>query len=94
VITVWSALARADLLAIVDYLLEVNPTAAVDTEQRIIEAIGQLADFPGLGRPGRVAGSRELVITGTPYIAVYRVRRDAIEILRMLHGARKWPETI
>lgn len=93
-IIVWSAVARADLLAIVDYLLAVNSATAIDTEQRIIEATGQLADFPGLGRPGRVSGTRELVITGTPYIAAYRVRRDAIEMLRILHGTRKWPETI
>ncbi len=92
-IITWTPLAQADLIAIVDYLLELNSIAAVEAEQRITEAIEQLADFPGLGRPGRVASTRELVITDTPYIAAYRVQREQVEILRVLHGTRKWPET-
>lgn len=92
-IITWTPLAQADLIAIVEYLLEANPIAAIETEQRITEAIEQLADFPGLGRPGRVASTRELVITDTPYIAAYRVQREQVEVLRVLHGTRKWPET-
>ena len=92
-IITWTPLAQADLIAIVDYLLELNSIAAVEAEQRITEAIEQLADFPGLGRPGRVASARELVITDTPYIAAYRVQREQVEVLRVLHGTRKWPET-
>ncbi len=65
-IITWTPLAQADLIAIVDYLLELNSIAAIEAEQRITEAIEQLADFPGLGRPGRVASTRELVITDTP----------------------------
>ena len=92
-IITWTPLAQADLIAIVDYLLELNSIAAIAAEQRITEAIEQLADFPGLGRPGRVASTRELVITDTPYIAAYRVQREQVEVLRVLHGTRKWPET-
>ncbi len=92
-IITWTPLAQADLIAIVDYLLELNSIAAIEAEQRITEAIEQLADFPGLGRPGRVASTRELVITDTPYIAAYRVQREQVEVLRVLHGTRKWPET-
>ncbi len=92
-IITWTPLAQADLIAIVDYLLELNSIAAIAAEQRITEAIEQLADFPGLGRPGRVASTRELVITDTPYIAAYRAQREQIEVLRVLHGTRKWPET-
>ena len=92
-IITWTPLAQADLIAIVDYLLELNSIAAIEAEQRITEAIEQLADFPGLGRPGRVASTREPVITDTPYIAAYRVQREQIEVLRVLHGTRKWPET-
>lgn len=91
-IIAWTPLAQADLIAIVDYLLKLNPIAAIEIEQRITEAIAQLAEFPGLGRPGRVARTRELVITDAPYIAAYRAQREQVEILRVLHGARKWPE--
>ena len=92
-IITWTPLAQADLIAIVDYLLELNSIAAIAAEQRITEAIEQLADFPGLGRPGRVASTRELVITDTPYIAAYLVQREQVEVLRVLHGTGKWPET-
>ena len=54
-------------------------------------AVELLATHPASGRIGRVPGTRELVITGTPYIVPYRVRGDAVEILRVFHGARKWP---
>jgi len=58
---------------------------------RIYEGIERLALFPHVGRPGRKAGTRELVFPGLPFLAVYRVRTDAIEINRILHGAQKWP---
>jgi plasmid stabilization system protein ParE len=48
-------------------------------------------DFPELGRPGRKAATRELILTGLPYLAIYRLRNNAIEILRILHGAQVWP---
>jgi len=51
-----------------------------------------LSDHPNAGRPGRVHGTRELVITDTPFILPYRVVRNTVQILRVLHGARKWPE--
>ena len=93
-IIAWSPLARADLLAIVDYLLHHNPAAAVEIEQRVQEAVAQLTAYPGLGRPGRVTGTRERVIADTPYIVVYRVRGHMLDILRVRHGARRWPEAL
>jgi toxin ParE1/3/4 len=45
-----------------------------------------------MGRPGRVTGTRELVVDGTPYILPYRVRNRVVQILRVLHGARRWPQ--
>jgi toxin ParE1/3/4 len=53
-----------------------------------------LAGSPGLGRPGRVAGTRELVIPLTPYIVPYRVRDDAVQIITILHGAQRWPDKL
>ncbi len=49
-----------------------------------------LAEHPELGRVGRVGGTRELVVTGTPYLLVYRIRGDELQILRVLHGRRQW----
>ena len=76
------------------YIAEDRPEAALRMVERIQEAVSKLADQRALGRPGRVTGTRELVIAGTPYIIPYRVREDAIEILRVFHGARRWPENL
>jgi len=50
-----------------------------------------LSDNPALGRTGRVRGTRELVIAGTPYIVAYRVRGEVAQVLRVLRGAQQWP---
>jgi plasmid stabilization system protein ParE len=60
--------------------------------ERVLEAVGQLAEQPGLGRPGRVHGTRELVVSKTRYIVPYRVRGDIVQILRVFHTARRLPE--
>ena len=83
--------ALQDLVALRAYIARNNPAAAEQIADRIERAIGRLADAPRLGRPGRVSGTRELVITGTPYIAAYRARPQRIEVLRIVHGARRWP---
>lgn len=59
--------------------------------ERVLEAVAQLAEQPGLGRPGRVPGTRELVVPKTRYIVPYRVRGDAVEILRVFHTSRRLP---
>ena len=58
---------------------------------RVREAVEYLLDHPNLGRGGRLRATRELVVTGTPFIVIYRVRLDTVQILRVLHHARKWP---
>lgn len=68
-----------------------NPVAAAQIVKRIQSAVRQLADYPALGQPGRVPGTRELVISGTPYIIPYRVRGKTLEILRVLYSSRNWP---
>jgi toxin ParE1/3/4 len=90
----WHRRTRHDLQAIREYIAEINPGAARQVAQRILQAVGLLAEQPSLGRPGRVPETRELVITGTPYIAAYRVVDDTMVILRVLHGARQWPERL
>jgi len=58
---------------------------------RIFTAVELLERFPEAGRTGRIPGTRELVIVPTPFLVAYRVRRSKIEILSLLHGARRWP---
>ncbi len=87
----WSAPARRDLIAIADYLAEDNPDAALAVIDRIDDTVTHLADHPRMGRPGRVSGTRVLVMAGLPYIVPYRLREHRVQILRVLHAARKWP---
>ena len=89
---VWLQPAVADLENIIAYLLERNPQAAVDVYDAIRQQVGQLAEFPLLGRPGRVAGTRELMITGLPYIVPYYRKGREVRMLAVLHTSRKWPD--
>jgi addiction module RelE/StbE family toxin len=59
--------------------------------KRVLEAVAQLAEQPGLGRPGRVHGTRELIVSKTRYIVPYRVRGDTVEVLRVFHTSRRLP---
>ncbi len=90
----WLDQAVFDLVAVRNYIAQNNPRGARLVAQHIREAVAMLGDYPAAGRPGRVANTRELTITGTPYILPYRVRGEMVEILRVLHGARKWPEEL
>jgi len=88
----WVRLALADLDQAAEFISQDNPEAAKRIVKRIRDAARLLSDHPNGGRPGRVHGTRELVITDTPFILPYRVVRNTVQILRVLHGARKWPE--
>lgn len=90
----WSAFALADRDGIFTYIEAVNPSAAVLIDERIVATIRRLIDFPASGRIGRIAGTRELVINGTPYIVAYAVTETTIRILRVLHGAQEWPDSL
>jgi toxin ParE1/3/4 len=87
----WTAPALRDLEALGDYIARDNPAAAAKTITQILEQADTLAAHPHAGRAGRVSGTRELVISGTPFIVPYRVRGDDVELLAVLHGARQWP---
>ena len=88
----WLDDALADVTEIYRYIAADNPRAAGRVVERIQAAVRLLADLPHRGRPGRWPGTRELIIPGTPYIVPYRVKGDLVEILRVFHGARRWPE--
>ncbi len=91
---VWSQRAAGDRLAIFIWIAEDDPRAAADVDERIEKAAQRLIDFPESGRPGRVDGTRELVIARTSYIAPYQIVGDTVRMLRVIHGARMWPHDI
>ena len=74
------------------YIAADDPAAARLVVERVLAAVDLLIDQPAAGRPGRVPGTRELVVPRTRYLVPYRVRRDAIEILRVFHTSRRLPQ--
>ena len=88
---VWSPTAIDDLAHVRSYIAQHDPGAATTVGRRIIESIENLRRFPSVGRPGRIPHTRELVITGTPFIVPYTVTENGVEIIAVLHGARRWP---
>ena len=90
----WSPEAIDDLTSLQAYIAEDNSAAGREIALHIIHNIEQLLpNNPQMGRPGRVPGTRELVIPKTPFVVPYRLQRNAIQILRVYHGARRWPES-
>ncbi|MBI5419087.1 MAG: type II toxin-antitoxin system RelE/ParE family toxin [Deltaproteobacteria bacterium] len=87
----WTRPAILDLREAGAFIASDNPRAAERMGGRVREAVEYLQEQPNIGRPGRVPGTRELVVTGTPFIVVYRVRGAAVQVLRVLHHSRKWP---
>jgi toxin ParE1/3/4 len=92
-IPIWSPEAINDLAALRIYIEQDDPAAAQRVALHIVHSIEtQLPNNPEMGRPGRVPGTRELVIPKTPFIVPYRVVGNTIQILRIFHGARRWPD--
>lgn len=88
---VWNDNALDDLERIRDYIVEDNPSAAVRVILRLRDELERLTTFPNMGRAGRVAETRELIYPRLPYVAVYRVDGDTVEILNIIHTAREYP---
>jgi toxin ParE1/3/4 len=88
---VWTTLARQDVNAIWDFMEQRNPDAAEMVDSEILRSVEGLLQFPKRGKPGRVKGTRELVVLGLPYVVVYLLEESRIVILRVLHGAQNWP---
>lgn len=89
----WLPKANTTRFAQLDYIAQHNAKAAISMDEQIEKQTEQLLHYPEMGRPGRKKGTRELVIAGTPFIAIYRVKPRAgrIELLCVLHGARQYP---
>lgn len=88
----WLYRASRDLDNVHAYIARDNPKAAVIVVVRILEAVARLKENPSLGRTGRVEGTRELIVVDTPFMVPYRVKAGWVEILRVFHQARKWPD--
>jgi len=90
---VWSPEAIDDLIALGAYIADDDNAAAQRIALRIIDTVEKLlSENADIGRPGRVPGTRELVIARTPFTVPYRLQGEVLQILRVLHGARRWPE--
>ena len=90
----WSRRAEDDTARIVEHIAKENPRTAINVGDTIERSISQLKSFPEMGRRGRVPGTRELVISGLPFIAIYRARASIVQIARVLHGAQQWPPEV
>lgn len=91
-ILVWLRRAIADRDLQLDHIAQDNPRAAIEQGDRIAHQVGQLLLHPEMGRAGRKPSTRELVISRTPFIVIYRIKGQRIELLRVLHGAQQWPK--
>ena len=90
----WLPSAARALDAEYDYLAAKNPQAARQVFRRIVSATRRLGEFPHSGRVGQVEGTRELVVAGLPYLVVYQVSGEQVEILRVFHTSRDWPSAM
>ena len=88
----WLRMAIRNLDEEAAYIANDDSAAARMVVERVLNAVAMLAQQPDMGRPGRVPGTRELVVPRTRYIVPYRVRGDAVEILRVFHTSRRLPE--
>lgn len=88
----WLRRAEEDLEALFPYVARDSVAIAESEVKRVTDAVMDLAKHPAMGRSGRVAGTRELVVK--PYIIAYRVKAETTQILRVLHSVRAWPELL
>jgi len=90
----WLLAAQRNLISEAEYIRKENPSASVEMARTIQDRTAYLADHPFMGRAGRIPETRELIISGTPYIVPYRVKKDVVEILRVIHASRDWPKKV
>lgn len=91
---VWSSEGLDDLDSLRAWIAKDSPKAAREIALTIVAAVERLPDNPHIGRPGRVPGARELVVTQTAFLVPYRVQAGVLQVLRVYHGARQWPEAL
>jgi toxin ParE1/3/4 len=91
---IWRASALNDLEAVREFIVQDNPRAAARVLTTIRAAVDRLGQHPGLGRAGRVEGTRELIVSNAPYIVAYRVVENQVRILAVIHTSRQWPRRV
>ncbi|MBL8220068.1 MAG: type II toxin-antitoxin system RelE/ParE family toxin [Bryobacterales bacterium] len=87
---IWSRRAIRHLVALRNYIAQDSPDTASFVAERILKSVELLATQPQMGRPGRIFGTRELVVPGTPYVIPYRVRGESLQLLAVFHGRLQW----
>jgi toxin ParE1/3/4 len=87
----WTVPAAKDLYNITRHIRRDNPTAAREVAKTLYDGCASLENFPYRGRRGRIRGTRELVFAPLPYIVVYRIKEQTVDIARIYHGAQDWP---
>lgn len=87
----WLPQAHRNRLEQLDYIAQDNPLAAIGQDEEIERLVNMLLEHPKMGRPGRVAGTRELVVSSTPFVVIYRLNAQHIEVIRVLHSSQQWP---
>ena len=90
----WLQPALDDLRGIHDYIAGDKPAAARRVVAAVRDATNVLREQPGLGRAGRIEGTRELVVRRYPYIIAYRQAAERVEVLAVVHSSRLWPESL
>jgi len=90
----WLQRALLDLEEIEAYIAANSPDVAANVVVKIIKKVSLLGKQQGIGRAGRVPGTKELVVPGLPYIVPYRVKDEVIQVLRVYHTSRKWPKRL
>ena len=87
----WLPAAQIKRFEQLDFIAADNPLAAADQDDQIERQVNMLLQHPKMGRPGRIKGTRELVISHTPFVVVYREKPERVEVIRFLHSAQQWP---
>lgn len=87
----WLPLASTNRFEQLDHIAQDNPLAAISQDEQIEHQVDMLMQHPQMGRPGRKKGTRELVISRTPFVVVYRVKGTRIEVIRLLHSSQQYP---
>ena len=90
----WMPLALKDRIEAFHYIAKDSLQNAIAVDDAIEAQCDQLIDFPESARAGRIAGTRELVITGYPFIVVYRLSEDMVHLLRVINTSRDWPDSL
>jgi len=91
----WTTFALQDIVQLHDYIAEDSPEAAQKTVSIIHDAATQmLKKYPEAGRPGRCRGARELILSRAPYIIVYVIKGDEVQIVSVIHTSMKWPDIL